>query len=238
MTIAVVDDDSATRVLLERLLRCDGHEVCLAASGDDALELVMARDPDLIVLDLGLPGRDGIDLLPELRRVTDAGILVLSGRSSDADIVLALRLEADDYVVKPFSSGEFLARCASILRRTRRRAHDRHTDGLLIDGDLVVDPNAMEARLGGTALDLRPKEFHLLAHLLAAPNRVHSRSQLLSAVWGETDGFVGEATVTEHVRRLRAKIDPAGADAGRIRTVRGLGYRYVERAGGTTPIVA
>ncbi len=216
--ILVVEDDEGVQRVLERLLERDGFTVTVASEGRAALAAVPDLGPDLLVLDLGLPDVNGFDLLRELRAATHAPIVVLSGRTDEADRVLALETGADDYVVKPFLNREFVAR----IRVRLRRPPAAETGSTVVrDHDLAVDVAAREVRLGGELLSLTAKEFDLLAHLVSQPRQVFSRSQLLEGVWRSSAEWQGESTVTEHIHRLRQKV---GDD--RITTVRGVGYRF------------
>ena len=207
--VLVVDDDASVRRVLAEILGREGHEVQVCARGSELLDAVASFDPDVVLLDLGLPDVGGMDLLGRL--AGRVAVIVLSGRDSEADRVLALDRGADDYMVKPFGNLELLAR---VRARLRSAGGD---DDELVAGDLQVDRRTREARLDGRPLDLTAKEFDLLHELARLPGRVRSRRELHHAVWGD-DG--GEESVTEHVHRLRRKIGDT-----RIATVRGVGYR-------------
>ncbi|HEX4901778.1 MAG TPA: response regulator transcription factor [Acidimicrobiales bacterium] len=225
-SLVVVDDDAAIRDALCELLRRDGYDVHACATGASVLPAVAAVDPDVVLLDLGLPDVNGFDLLRALRDVSAVTVIVLSGYASESDRVLALELGADDYVVKPFLARELVAR----IRAHRRRAVasvDAVSDAV-VAGDVHVDLGTRDVVVQGVRVELTAREFDLLAHLASSPRRVFSRAQLLEAVWGSSGDWQQEATVTEHVHRLRQKL---GAE--RIATVRGVGYRFepVEVAG-------
>jgi two-component system, OmpR family, phosphate regulon response regulator PhoB len=222
--VLVVDDDQRVRTVVCWQLEADGYAVTEAADGAAALAQIERDRPDLVVLDLSLPGVGGLDVL---RRVREAErdtanplpVIVLSGRSGETDRIIGLDLGADDYLVKPFSPGELAARVRSVLRRTRPgAAAARPADGLW------VDETSRDVTLDGRPVDLTAKEFDLLAFLARHPRQVFTRAQLLQHVWGSAQGWQGEATVTEHVHRLRHKLGP---DGGRpiVQTVRGVGYR-------------
>ncbi|WP_436793016.1 response regulator transcription factor [Actinospongicola halichondriae] len=215
--VLVVEDDPSVRRLLVELLNRDGFGVDAVGSGGEVSAAMHSFRPDLVVLDLGLPDMGGIDVLRELRSTVDLPIIVLSGRTDEADRVLALEVGADDYVVKPFLNGEFVARVRARLRRTAVTAGPP----VIGDGDLQVDLSAREVRLAGEAVSLTAKEFDLLGHLVSSPRQVFSRAQLLESVWQSSSEWQGESTVTEHIHRLRQKL---GDD--RIATVRGVGYRF------------
>lgn len=218
----VVEADRTTRSDLSALLMGEGFRVHEAASAAEACDLLERRhrDLDVIVLDPSLPDADGLALLEHLRRVSAAPVLVVLDREGPRG-VRALDLGADDYVAKPWRAEEIAARVRALSRRWHRAPPIDEV------GPLVVDRAARRARLHGTDLQLTPRELALLAHLVAHPGVVHSREELLREVWGSSPRRQGTSTVTEHVRRLRVKIqalDPAGA--GWFTSVRGLGYRF------------
>lgn len=216
--ILVVEDDEAMQRILTRLLERDGFTVETSGEGGEVERRLVSFRPDLVVLDLGLPDVNGFDLLRDLRGSTEVPIIVLSGRSDEADRVLALETGADDYVVKPFLNREFVARVRVRLRRPP--AVERY-DHIVRDRELSVDVAAREVRLGDDLLSLTAKEFDLLSHFVSAPRQVFSRAQLLEGVWRSSTDWQAESTVTEHVHRLRQKLGDE-----RITTVRGVGYRY------------
>ena len=223
--VLVVDDDARVRTVVAWQLEAEGFAVVEASDGAAALDGIARHRPDLVVLDLSLPGLGGLDVLRRVRTEPagdgDAAlpVIVLSGRSGETDRIVGLDLGADDYLVKPFSPGELAARVRSVLRRTRATAEpDRPPPGL------SVDLTAREVRLDGVPVDLTAREFDLLAFLHRHPRQVFTRAQLLEQVWTSARGWQGEATVTEHVHRLRHKLEAAGAHRC-IATVRGVGYR-------------
>jgi DNA-binding response OmpR family regulator len=223
--ILVVDDDEAVRTLLTRYLEMEGFRVdqvadygaAIAAIGD-----IGAAQPDLILLDLTLPSGDGLDILTRLRRDSDVPVILLTARGSEADRILGLKLGADDYVVKPFSLGELTARIASVLRRSRGGAPQ---SVLKFDG-LVLDLGTREVTAGDIVVTTTAREFDLLAFLAASPRQVFSRQQLLANVWGSSEEWQDPDTVTEHVRRIRRRIEPDPVHPRWIKTVRGVGYRF------------
>ena len=219
--VLVVEDDAATRDLLERILQVEGYEVC-AVGGVRAAQDALARfDPSLALLDLQLADGDGLGFLEQLRgERPGVGCIVVSGRDEEASRVLGLRLGADDYVVKPFSSGELLARVESVLRRTQRAAEGP----VLRRGDLFIDLSSHEVRHAGRPVPLTAKEYDLLHFLASSPRQVFTRAQLLHHVWSSNAAWQDDATVTEHIRRLRRKLGDGGT--GLIETVRGVGYRF------------
>lgn len=216
--VLVVEDDGDLLRVLGELLRRDGLDVTGVRTAADADAALAADVPDVVVLDLGLPDRNGFDLLRDIRSRHDVPVIVLSGRADESDRVLALEFGADDYVVKPFLNREFVARVRVRLRRPPAPTVRNDTLG---DDGLSIDPASREVLLGGQAVALTAKEFDLLEFLAGSPRQVFSRSQLLTSVWQSSPEWQNENTVTEHVHRLRQKV---GSD--RIATVRGVGYRY------------
>jgi DNA-binding response OmpR family regulator len=219
-TILVVDDERNIIELVRLYLEKDGFAVVAAHDGREALSLAERHDPDLVVLDLMLPELDGREVTRELRRRGDVPILMLTARGDDIDRIVGLELGADDYLVKPFNPRELVARVRAILRRTDGKTRA----GRPIEvGTLRVDPQRHEAYVAARRLELRPREFDLLAALARDPGVVFTRDSLLESVWG-TD-FPGETrTVDVHVGTVRAKLSPDGPV---IETVRGVGYRLV-----------
>jgi DNA-binding response OmpR family regulator len=219
-TILVVDDERHIVDLIRLYLEREGFAVLSAASGDEALAQEARHDPDLVILDVMLPGRDGFEVCRELRRRGDTPILILTARDDDIDAIVGLELGADDYVTKPFNPRALMARVKAILRRTEVTARG----GRPIEvGTLRIDPRRREATVADRRLDLRAREFDLLIALARDPGAVLTRDGLLEGVWG-TD-FPGETrTVDVHVSEVRKKLRP---DGPAIETVRGIGYRLV-----------
>lgn len=225
--VLVVDDDESVRTVVTWQLEADGFVVTHAQDGAGALEQIAGRRPDLVVLDLSLPGIGGLDVLRQVRQdeARSAGgpaplpVIVLSGRSGEAHRIVGLDLGADDYLVKPFSPGELAARVRSVLRRSVGARPASHVEGL------VVDPATRAVTVDGRPVDLTAREFDLLAFFARHPRQVFSRAQLLRHVWRSGPGRQDEATVTEHVHRLRQKLEADPARPHRVRTVRGVGYR-------------
>jgi DNA-binding response OmpR family regulator len=224
--VLVVDDDPTVSDVVRRYLERAEYEVVLAADGQGALDAVHAQRPDLVVLDLMLPGIDGLEVCRRLRRDDpDLPVVMLTALGDEADRVVGLSLGADDYVTKPFSPRELVLRVQSVLRRSSRAAEPPPAGGeVLTDGDLVVDVPRRVAQLRGQELGLTVREFDLLVFLLRNPGRAFRRGDLLEAVWGWT--FGDQSTVTVHMRRLREKIEDDPANPKRIVTVWGVGYRY------------
>ena len=219
-TILVVDDERNIIELVRLYLEQAGFTVAEARDGKQALEQHAKLDPDLVVLDLMLPEMDGMEVTREIRRRGETPILMLTARGEDIDRIIGLELGADDYLPKPFNPRELVARVKAILRRTDPTVRGSRPMEV---GDLKVDPKRREAVLAGRRLDLRPREFDLLAALARDPGVVWTRDDLLEGVWG-TD-FPGETrTVDVHVSALRAKLAPGGPA---IEAVKGVGYRLV-----------
>lgn len=232
--VLIVEDEPAIVAAVRERLTREGLAVTAAASGEAALALLDEGAPDLMLVDVGLPGIDGFDLLRQLRaRGLDLPVILLTARGDEIDRVVGLELGADDYVVKPFSVRELAARVRALLRRAAEVAALRAQVATQpapppSPGGLVIDPARRRASLRGTPLDLRPREFELLALLARHPGQVFSREALLRQVWGDS-GFLDPRTVDVHVRRLRARLaalDPAAAAL--IQTEWGVGYRLGE----------
>jgi DNA-binding response OmpR family regulator len=222
--VLVVDDDPTVSDVVRRYLELAGFEATMAADGLSALAAAQARRPDLVVLDLMLPGLDGLEVCRRLRRDdAELPVIMLTALGEESDRVVGLSLGADDYVTKPFSPRELVLRVQSVLRRASRTP-PAPTAELRRDGDLEVDVARRIARLGGVELALTVREFDLLVFLLRNPGRAFRRADLLEAVWGWS--FGDQSTVTVHVRRLREKLEPDPANPTRIQTVWGVGYRY------------
>jgi DNA-binding response OmpR family regulator len=222
--VLVVDDDPTVSDVVRRYLERAGLNVTLAADGPAALRAFEAEHPDLVVLDLMLPGIDGLEVCRRLRSAPDeVPIVMLTALGEEADRVLGLQLGADDYVTKPFSPRELVLRVQSVLRRSSRTDPPTSAE-TLVDGTLEVDAARRVARLDGVELALTVREFDLLAFLLRNPGRAFRRNELLENVWGWT--FGDHSTVTVHMRRLREKVEEDPAEPRRIVTVWGVGYRY------------
>jgi DNA-binding response OmpR family regulator len=220
--VLLVEDDATVRDVVTRYLGEAGYEVTQAVDGRAGLQSTRDRLPDVVVLDLMLPGMSGLDVCRALRRDHERlPILMLTALGEERDRVRGLELGADDYVTKPFSPRELVLRVGSVLRRLGTPSSD---SGRLADGDLRLDPGARRARLGERELSLTGREFDLLAFLLAHPGRAFTRAELLAQVWGWE--FGDQSTVTVHVRRLREKIEVDPTQPKRIATIWGTGYRY------------
>jgi DNA-binding response OmpR family regulator len=221
--VLVIDDDPTVSDVVRRYLERAGLAVTLAADGPAGLRAYQAERPDLVVLDLMLPGLDGLEVCRRLRsRPDEVPIVMLTALGEEADRVLGLQLGADDYVTKPFSPRELVLRVQSVLRRAGRAAPAPAET--LVDGELDVDVARRVVRLRGAELALTVREFDLLVFLMRHPGRAFRRAELLENVWGWT--FGDQSTVTVHMRRLREKVEDDPADPRRIRTVWGVGYRW------------
>jgi DNA-binding response OmpR family regulator len=221
--VLVVDDDPTVSDVVRRYLERDGFVVESAADGTATLAAAAARPPDLVVLDLGLPGVDGLEVCRQLRSHGPVPIVILTARGSETDRILGLELGADDYVTKPFSPRELVLRVQSVLRRAESTAVPVPA-GVLTDGGLVVDTAAHEVTLDGRRIALTTREYDLLVFFLRHPGEAFERTVLLELVWGWT--YADATTVTVHVRRLREKVEVDPALPARIVTVWGVGYRY------------
>jgi DNA-binding response OmpR family regulator len=224
--VLVVDDEQDLARLLGTYLDRDGFDVTLAFDGDQAVELARQVDPEVVVLDLGLPGIDGIEVCRVLRTFSDCYVVMLTARSEEVDKLIGLSVGADDYMTKPFSPRELIARIRAMLRRPRRTtgsARDSEEPARVF-GDLRIDVAAREVFVGGEPVQLTRTEFDVLAALSARPKLAFSRRQLIETVWGDT--WVGdEHLVDVHIGHLRRKLGDDPAAPRFVRTVRGVGYR-------------
>ena len=220
-SILIVEDDAALSELLEWNLKAEGYDVRVTPDGEEALVMVRESVPDAIILDWMIENLSGIEVCRQLRRHKDSArvpILMLTARGEEEDRIRGLKTGADDYVTKPFSPRELLARVEALLRRSRPALEG----DVLKVADLELDPVAHRVRRAGETLKLGPTEFRLLRHFMERPGRVHSRQQLIDAVWG-MDREIDERTVDVHVRRLRQAIDRPDEES-LIRTIRAAGY--------------
>jgi DNA-binding response OmpR family regulator len=223
--VLVVDDDATVSDVLMRYLSRAGFQVAYAADGLSALAEAAANPPDLIILDLMLPGIDGLSVCARLRRTTQVPVIMLTALGEERDRIAGLEVGADDYVTKPFSPRELVLRVQSVLRRSAvAPVRPEPGEQPLVDGDLEIDTVGHHVRLRGEALPLTGREYDLLTFFLRQPGRAFSRSELLAEVWGWS--FGDHSTVTVHVRRLREKLEADPAAPKRITTVWGVGYRY------------
>ncbi|MBX0330900.1 response regulator transcription factor [Oscillochloris sp. ZM17-4] len=222
-TILIVDDEASIRNVARAYLEHEGYSVLCAETGPEGLAMARQRQPDLVILDLMLPGMDGMEVTARLREDSDVYILMLTARSDEADRVAGLRVGADDYLTKPFSPRELSARVAAILRRRRGAAPK---SSLLRFAHVEIDPAGREARAGGQPLDLTPTEFDLLLALARHPERALSREDLIEMVWG-ADFFGTDRVVDVYVGQVRRKIEAITGETV-IRTARGVGYRFID----------
>jgi two-component system, OmpR family, alkaline phosphatase synthesis response regulator PhoP len=226
-TILVVEDEPRIAGLVRDYLEQAGFAVLTAGDGSGALVLTRTRRPDALVLDLGLPAMDGLDVIRSLRRDSDVPIVILSARGDESDRIAGLELGADDYVVKPFSPKEVVARVRAVLRRADARSS---RDERITAGALEIDTARRRVTVDGRAVTLTPTEFELLVTLAREPGRVWTRSQLLDAIHGfSLDTY--ERAIDGHVRNLRRKLEPDPASPRYVRTVHGVGYALEEPAG-------
>lgn len=223
--ILIVDDEASIRNLVRSYLEADEFDVLEAENGAAAVKLVREHSPDLVVLDVGMPVLDGIEALREIRTFSDTYIVMLTARAEEVDKVIGLSVGADDYLTKPFSPRELMARIKAVLRRQRGATPIAEEDRLVFT-DLTIDLGRREVNVDGTVAELTTLEFDLLAALASQPARVFSRRQLIEAIWG-WDYFGDERVVDVHIRKLRKAL---GDDAGEpciIGTVRGVGYKFI-----------
>jgi DNA-binding response OmpR family regulator len=227
VTVVVVDDERPLVDLLSRYLQREGYVVHGAYDGDEALEVIARVDPDVIVLDLMLPGVDGLEVARRVRERSDPYIVMLTARTDEVDRIVGLRVGADDYVTKPFSPNELVARIQAMLRRPRRPAAPAASPAVRRFGDLSIDPAGREVQLGGETVELTRLEFDLLDTLSSEPRVVFSKEQLLDRVWGSSE-YRDDHVVAVHVANLRRKLGDTSDEPRYVRTVRGVGYRMVD----------
>ncbi|MFD7612340.1 response regulator transcription factor [Streptomyces sp. NPDC059828] len=224
-SVLLVEDDPVIRTALIEALSAHGHAVRTAAAGFDALREAAQDPPDAVVLDLGLPDLDGMDVLRMLRGISRVPVLVATARDDDAEIIRVLNAGADDYVVKPFSGGQLAARLAAVLRRSAPADHAPVVSAALRIGELLIDPLARTAFLAGHELVLTRREFDLLAYLVSRADQVVSRRRILTDVWRRP--YVDEQTVDVHLSALRRKLGESPAAPRYLHTVRGIGIKLV-----------
>jgi two-component system, OmpR family, response regulator ResD len=222
--VLIVEDEPAIADVVSRYLRRAGYEIALAGTGQEALGRAEAARPDVIVLDLMLPDIDGLEVMRRMRRDDRRGnaIILLTARGEESDRVIGLRLGADDYIVKPFSPAELVARVDAVLRRTVRVPE---LEPPLRFGGLTIDPSARAVARDGGVIELTQLEFELLLFLARHPGQAFTRAQLMDHVW-QYSFYVDTSTVTVHIRRLRAKLEPDPSRPRHIETVWGVGYRF------------
>jgi DNA-binding response OmpR family regulator len=223
--VLVVEDEKNLVSLLRKYLEREGFEVHEALNGLAALEASRTVDPDVVVLDWMLPGLDGMEVLRELRRSSEAYVIMLTARAEEVDRIVGLSTGADDYLTKPFSPGELFARIRAMLRRSRSEAREAEEDAPLRFGELTIDPARREVRLKEKEVPLTALQFDLLATLASRPGLVFNRRQLLERVWGD-DYFGSDHVVDVHIANLRKKVEEDPSDPRYVQTVRGVGYRF------------
>ncbi|MEN8234955.1 MAG: response regulator transcription factor [Actinomycetota bacterium] len=221
--ILVVDDEPKIRNIVTSYLREEGFEVAEADDGPTAVSQTQRLDPDVVILDVMLPGFDGIEALRQIRTTSDVYVIMLTARSEETDKLIGLSVGADDYVTKPFSARELVARVKAVLRRNRATGID--ASERLTVGGLALDHATRTVTVDDAEIDLTALEFDLLAALLDGPGRVYSRGQLLEKVWG-WDFFGDERVVDVHIRKIRQKLGDDPSEPRFIATVRGVGYRF------------
>ena len=224
--VLVVEDEANLLVALKYNLNSEGYDVFTAEDGEAGLALARREKPDVVILDVMLPKLDGFEVCRILRRESDVRIIMLTARGEEIDRVVGLELGADDYVTKPFSNRELMARVRNTLRRSASDGPNASSDAeTLASGDLVVDLTGHTVTLQDQQLDVKPREFSLLALLVANKGRAFTRDQILERLWGHD--YIGDTrTVDVHIRWLREKIEPDPATPQRIQTIRGVGYRF------------
>lgn len=230
MKLLIVDDEKDIVDLVAYNLEREGYEVLKAYDGEGALRIVRAKSPDLVILDLMLPGIQGVEVCKRLRRdpaTSAVPVIMLTAKGGEVDKVLGLEVGADDYLTKPFSVKELVARVKAVLRRTDARLLHEKAEVFEFKG-LRVDPGAHEVTVDGRRIELSATEFKLLSFLIRNRGRVFSRDQILDRVWGD-EAFVEPRTVDVHIRRLRARIEPDENIPAYIITVRGVGYKFADR---------
>jgi DNA-binding response OmpR family regulator len=222
--ILVVDDEAMVTEVISRYLQRDGFSVVTAANGDDALILAQKWLPDLIVLDLMLPGKDGLEVCRSVHRERNVPVIMLTARGDETDRIVGLEIGADDYLVKPFSPRELVARIKAVLRRASSGGQPGDNELLRFPG-IVINPRTRMVEVNGSSISLTAKEFDLLYFLAAHPSQVFTREQLLNDVWDYT--FAADSsTVTVHIRRLREKVEPDPLRPRYVKTVWGIGYKF------------
>jgi two-component system response regulator ResD len=222
VTILVVDDEPIVRDVIVRYLNRDGYTTLEAGDGEDARRLIETEEPSLVVLDVMLPGTDGLELCRWIRSRSELPVIMLTARGEEADRIVGLELGADDYVTKPFSPRELAARVKTVLRRSRAQPEESER---VTFGEVTVDAASRQVTREGELVALTAREFDLLWFMLSHPRRVFSRDTLMERVWGYSVAL-DTGTVTVHVRRLREKLEPDPAHPRHLQTVWGVGYRF------------
>lgn len=225
--VLVVEDEPSLVESISYALELEGYEVLSAVTGRDGIEQARIGNPSVVLLDVMLPESSGLDVCRQIRSSSDVPIIMLTARDSEADKVAGLELGADDYVTKPFSMRELMARVRAQIRRSSRSGTFAANNEVVRGGGVEIDVDAHEVRVGGVAVELRPKEFELLESLMRRKNRLATRDALIDDVWGPS--YFGDTkTLDVHIKRIRHKIEDDPAKPVRIVTVRGLGYKFVD----------
>jgi two-component system, OmpR family, response regulator ResD len=221
--ILVADDNRQIASVLEEYLKKEGHTPAIATDGEEALRLFYSVKPDAVLLDVMMPKIDGFSVCREIRKTSQVPVLMITARGEDYERIMGLDIGADDYIVKPFSPGEVMARLRAVLRRMERGKGE--TGQMLAIGNLSVHPDDYEAAVGGRPAALMKKEFELLFTLASHPGRVFTRDHLLESLWGYE--YIGDTrTVDSHIKRLRAKLEALSPEGWAIRTLWGVGYKF------------
>ena len=226
-TVLVIEDEENLQEALKYNLEREGYDVLTAGDGERGLNAARERQPDLVILDIMLPQLDGLEVCRILRRERDTPIIMLTAKGEEVDRVVGLELGADDYITKPFSMRELLARLRTVLRRARNhpRADGPPSNEVRTSGDLEVNLAAHTVSIGGAEVEMKPREFDLLALLVANKGRAFTRDQILERLWGQD--YIGDTrTVDVHIRWIRQKIETGIGSPNRIVTIRGVGYRF------------
>lgn len=225
--VLIIEDEASLIDSVQYSLEVEGFDVVVADTGRSGLEAVRTQKPDVVLLDLMLPGMSGLDVCRQVRLFSDVPIIMLTAKDSEADKVTGLELGADDYLTKPFSMRELIARIRAQLRRSTRSGVLAETNEILRGGAIEVDVDAHTVRVDGAEIELRPKEFELLESLMRRKNRLSARHVLIDEVWGPS--YFGDTkTLDVHIKRLRQKVEPGSKSPRHIVTVRGLGYKFVD----------
>lgn len=223
--ILIIEDEKDISRILKDYIGMNGYEAMVAENGKEGLHLSQTWDPHFIVLDIMLPDVDGIDLCRQIRETNQVPILILSARGSDTDKVLGLGFGADDYMTKPFSMSELVARINAHLRRAGNSVHSEKNEDRIQFGNVTIDKKSYCLKVDGQEVSLSAKEFELLFYLAKHKNQVFSKSQLLDAIWG-FEAYGDENTITVYIRRIREKIEASPSNPTYIKTVWGIGYKF------------
>ena len=225
--VLIVEDEPSLVESISYALELEGYEVLAAVTGREGVEQARIGNPSLVLLDVMLPESSGLDVCRQIRATSDVPIIMLTARDSEADKVAGLELGADDYVTKPFSMRELMARVRAQIRRSSRTGTFAENNEVLRGASIEIDVDAHEVRVDGRSVDLRPKEFDLLESLMRRKNRLATRDALIDDVWGPS--YFGDTkTLDVHIKRIRQKIEDDPAHPTRVVTVRGLGYKFVD----------